>query len=55
MEINKMLKVLKNVLNMGSEGEVASYLQEAAEKMQLTIDRLQNTANLVLFKTDYLE
>ncbi|WP_347456863.1 hypothetical protein [Acinetobacter thermotolerans] len=50
-----MLKVLKNVLNMGSEGQVPGYLQEAAEKMQLTIDRLQNTANLVLFKTDYLE
>ncbi len=41
---------------MASMGEqVPLHLQEAAQKMQLTIDRLENTANLNLFKTDYLE
>lgn len=41
---------------MASLGEqVPLHLQEAAQKMQLTIDRLENMANLNLFKTDYLE
>ena len=35
--------------------QVLLHLQEAAQKMQLTIDRLENTANLNLFKRDYLE
>ena len=41
---------------MASMGEqVPLHLQEAAQKMQLTIDRLENMANLNLFKTDYLK
>ncbi|WP_171266000.1 hypothetical protein [Acinetobacter sp. LoGeW2-3] len=50
-----MLNTLKNILNLSAEHEAPSYLQDAAQKMQLTIDRLENTANLNLFKTDYLE
>ena len=50
-----MLNTLKNILNINLEREAPSYLQDAIQKMQLTIDRLESTAHLDLFKTDYLE
>ncbi|MFV5491853.1 hypothetical protein [Acinetobacter sp. ASP199] len=50
-----MLKALQYKFMSSRAAEVPLYLQEAARKMQLTIDRIENTANLKLFKTDYLE
>ena len=50
-----MWKRLQHKFISSSVDEVPLHLKEAARKMQLTIDRLENTANLNLFKTDYLE
>lgn len=49
-----MWKVLQHKFMASSADDVPLFLREA-QKMQLTIDRLKNTANLNLFKTDYLE
>ncbi len=49
-----MWKALQHKFMAFSANEVPLCLREA-QKMQLTIDRLKNTANLNLFKTDYLE
>ena len=49
-----MWKVLQHKFMASSADDVPLFLREA-QKMQLTIDRLTNTANLNLFKTDYLE
>jgi len=50
-----MWKTLQHKFMASMAEQVPLHLQEAAQKMQLTIDRLENTANLSLFKTDYLE
>jgi len=49
-----MWKILQHKFMASSADDVPLFLREA-QKMQLTIDRLTNTANLNLFKTDYLE
>ena len=49
-----MWKVLQHKFMASSADNVPLCLREA-QKMQLTIVRLTNTANLNLFKTDYLE
>ncbi|ENU17539.1 hypothetical protein QUG64_01805 [Acinetobacter lwoffii] len=49
-----MWKALQHKFMASSADDVPLFLREA-QKMQLTIDRLTNTANLNLFKTDYLE
>ena len=50
-----MLDTVKCKLNLNHQEAMPFYLQEAVAKMELTIDRLENTANLNLFNTDYLE
>ncbi len=50
-----MWKTLQHKFMAPMADQVPLHLQEAAQKMQLTIDRVENTANLSLFKTDYLE
>ncbi|GAA5555923.1 hypothetical protein Asch01_00621 [Acinetobacter schindleri] len=50
-----MWKLKQSKFISSTANAAAYYLQEASRKMQLTIDRLENTANLKLFKTDYLE
>ncbi|ENU61884.1 MULTISPECIES: hypothetical protein [Acinetobacter] len=49
-----MWKALQHKFMASSADNLTLCLREA-QKMQLTIDRLKNTANLNLFKTDYLE
>jgi len=49
-----MWKALQHKFMASSADDVPLCLREA-QKMQLTIDRLKNTANLHLFKRDYLE
>ncbi|MCO8095330.1 hypothetical protein [Acinetobacter lwoffii] len=49
-----MWKALQHKFMTSSTDDVPLCLREA-KKMQLAIDRLTNTANLNLFKTDYLE
>ena len=49
-----MWKALQHKFMASSAGNLPLCLREA-QKMQLAIDRLTNTANLTLFKTDYLE
>lgn len=50
-----MWQTLSYTFKNTSADEAPLYLREATRKMQLTIDRLGNTTNLKLFKTDYLE
>ena len=49
-----MWKALQHKFMPSSADDLPLCLREA-QKMQLAIDRLTNTANLNLFKTDYLE
>ncbi len=49
-----MWKALQHKFMASSADDLPLCLREA-QKMQLAIDRLTNTANLKLFKTDYLE
>lgn len=49
-----MWKALQHKFMASSAENVPLCLREA-QKMQLAIDRLTNTTNLTLFKTDYLE
>ena len=55
MEIYKMLQLLKNKILINDQAELPAYLQDAVEKMDMTIDRLEKMTNLCLFKMDYLE
>lgn len=50
-----MWKAIRHNFIVSTADQAPLYLREATPKMQLTIDRLENTANLNLFKTDYLE
>ena len=49
-----MWKALQHKFMASSADDLPLCLREA-QKMQLAIDRLTNTANLNLFTTDYLE
>jgi len=49
-----MWKALQHKFMASSADDLPLCLREA-QKMQLAIDRLTNTANLNLVKTDYLE
>lgn len=49
-----MWKALQHKFMASSADDLPLCLREA-QKMQLAIDRLNNTANLNLFNTDYLE
>lgn len=55
MGIYNMLKQLKHKLHTNYQADLPLYLQDAVNKMEITIGRLQQTTNLNLFKTDYLE
>ncbi|MBD8008455.1 MULTISPECIES: hypothetical protein [Acinetobacter] len=50
-----MWKALQHTFIASTADELPLHLREATRKMQLAINRLESTANLNLFKTDYLE
>ena len=55
MKMTKMLKIITQKFQTEQEQNVPVHIQQAVEKMDITISRLAKTTNVNLFKSDYLE
>lgn len=55
MGIKTILAAFNHRLSLSGQETTPLYLQETVAKMEVAIGRLENTANLNLFQTDYLD
>lgn len=55
MEFSRLTKMLQTKINSVKPNGIPQHIHQAVLKMDITIDRLNQTTNLNLFKTDYLE
>ncbi|MQW91406.1 hypothetical protein [Acinetobacter wanghuae] len=55
MEFSKLFNMLRHRVANTQQDQCPTHIQHALIKMNMTIDRLNQTTNLSLFKTDYLD
>lgn len=55
MEFSRLIKIVQTKINPVKPNVIPQHIHQTVLKMDVTIDRLNQTTNLKLFKTDYLE